>query len=183
MSYYATLSNNINIPLLFIFMTNADFKTLCDWLGINAPWLEDCGEISVNSRTTDYWLNGRFGQKTQIPTDILDAVYNVQAWSGIQKDILVNYWAEREYKDVVLIRYRSENDYRKIKHSKTNFKMNHTIHNAMIIRVWAYLRDQGVSCTIESLDVDIYLAWLGAKKDAQQARLEWAKAKIREYAM
>ena len=164
-------------------MTNADFKTLCDWLGINAPWLEDCGDISVNSRTTDYWLNGRFGQKTQIPTDILEAVYDVQAWSGIQKDILVDYWEERNYQNVVLIRYRNESDFARIKRPKNTFKTTFTIHNALIMRVWAYFRDQGISCTVESLDVEIYLAWLGTRKDTEEERLEWARAKIKEYAM
>lgn len=168
---------------LLFFMTNADFKTLCDWLGINAPWLEDCGAIAVHARTTDYWLNGRFGQKTQIPSDILDAVYKVEAWSSIQKDILTDYWADQDFKDVVLIRFRNDDDFNKLKHSATEFRLNCAIHNTMIMRVWAYFRDQGISCTVESLEVEIYLAWLGAKKDTQQARLEWARAKIKEYSM
>lgn len=164
-------------------MTNADFKTLCDWLGINAPWLEDCGAIKVHARTTDYWLNGRFGQKTQIPDDILDAVYQVEGWASIQKDILADYWAEGENKDVVLIRYRNDDDFNKIKHSKTDFKLNCAIHNALIMRLWAHFREQGIPCSVESLEVDIYLAWLGTKKDTQQNRLEWARAKIKEYSM
>jgi transcriptional regulator with XRE-family HTH domain len=152
-------------------MTPAEFKTIRESLGLNHEWIADQSRVKL--RTVQYWETGRI----TVPNDVaqmLSRIDDILNDTVSQSLSLIN-GISKQYgssDNIVLIRYKTNADLWRFRPDMKPFPT--TTHAAMLSRLRRALLSKNIPSTIEFMEPEEYLTWLGDRKDNETERAAWA---------
>lgn len=155
-------------------MTNAEFKTYSETLGLHSSWWSDT--LGVNIRTIDYWMMGRPSKKVEVPKDAIDTLESINNWAESCANQAVEFVKSLSDipDEITLLRYRSNADLWHFKRDLFAAKIPATAHAQMAWRTKLKLDEIGIKSKIVWFNVEQYLDWLDGRKDDESLRAEWA---------
>jgi len=156
-------------------MTPAEFQSLRESLGLSVRALADIIEVK-NERTIRNWESG----DRQIPRVAMESLL---ALDQMAERIVLNgieLFREISAREVVVLRYESDADFRRYHPHMAVFPHAHRIHSAALSRLVRVARAMDVDLRIVSMVPDLYELWrlqTGAEDD-DSARATWGAMRL-----
>lgn len=153
-------------------MTGAELKTLRESMGLSVHWVARI--MGVNDRTVNYWESGRFPQRRDMRDMMLDMEHILDTLVDRHEEEIL----KMQSKDVVLLRYRTDEDLYRFQPDFRNTLLPVTYHAALLARLTKRLNKKGINTRIFYMDVEAYEEWLNGRPDSTALRSEWGSHEV-----
>ena len=156
-------------------MTNAEFKTRAESLGLSVEWWAD--SLGVQRRTVEYWMAGRPNATVKVPLEAIDIINSIDGWMDACVDNVMQVLAHQAQaiglpSELALLRYKSNADLWRFQPELKESNIPYTAHAMMLERVRRSIKT--IPVKIVYMNVEQYLEWLNGRPESSDMRASWA---------
>ena len=159
-------------------MTNAEFKTRAEALGLGMSWWTET--LGVSERTVKYWMAGRPNTVVNIPQEAINTLNSIDVWMDACVDNVMQVLANQAHSvglpaELALLRYKSNADLWRFQPELKQANIPFTAHAMMLERV---RRSVTIPVKIVYMHLEQYLDWLNGRADSSDLRAAWAGLQV-----